>query len=214
MVSWTSLAEVEEMRSSGKSVVFAPASVLVVNFIAPNPYPRRFMYLSCPYRHKSGKLCAKSLERGPKCDHSLQPVPAYRFHICISDAAHSGGAPMSIQMWDVASILLHTSPSKFSMLSEVNQLLYLIEITQNFPKVKVWLSVSDFETKLHHLEFTEGRPHVPLPTPASPLTPASKSSRHDSKKVSSRSHGKPSTLSAIQALEDLVQTLKYQDLSD
>lgn len=98
MESIMSLSTVEECRLAGKSRTFPSMVVWLVNYVARNPHPRKFLYSACPYRMDIGRTCAKSLELGPRCDHGLPGQPTYRFLVVIQDAVHVGVPPIRAQM--------------------------------------------------------------------------------------------------------------------
>lgn len=56
MVLYTSLAEVEHCKVNGRTIVQVPTLVYIANFVAANPYPRKFIYMSCPAVKPTGLL--------------------------------------------------------------------------------------------------------------------------------------------------------------
>lgn len=90
------------------------------------------------------------MEFGPRCDHSVQGEPIYRFHLVMCDALH-GGPPLTAQLWETANILLQTTPSDFSKLNYVDQMLKVHGILCKAPKVWFNLYVKDFEVRIQHI---------------------------------------------------------------
>lgn len=80
MVVYTSLAEIENCRLNGQTGAQVPTLVYVSNFVAANPYPHKFLYISCLAPIPTGQPCGKSLEFSQNCDHSSLPgKPKFRF---------------------------------------------------------------------------------------------------------------------------------------
>lgn len=68
----------------------------------------------------------------------------------MTDALH-GGPPLMAQMWESASILLQTSPSDFSKLTYVDQMLKVQDILCKAPKFQFSVFVKDHEVHIQHL---------------------------------------------------------------
>jgi hypothetical protein len=165
MAMWTALSEVEDSRVAEIQVNFAPSLVRIVNFVAPNDFPRKFVYKACPFRLRdTGMLCLKSLEFGSKCGHQLPPIMRYRFLLRIAEAAYpTVMEPICAQIWDVGSLLLDCPADDFFTAPEIEQLLYLAEITQCCTRVSVSLTTKDGFIKIQHISFLYGRPSAKLP---------------------------------------------------
>ncbi|CAM6082296.1 unnamed protein product [Calypogeia fissa] len=212
MVAWTSLAEVEDFRAAGKTVTFDPSLVWLVNYDAPNPYPRKFTYSSCPFRYKSGRVCGKSLEFSPKCDHDLPASVSFRFHVQMIDAIYGGISPISAQVWDVGNSLFECSAVEFAERDELQQIDYAHSILHKSPRAKVRLSASNYEVKLLGITFMpEARP---LRSPSTPLRQpeygvgSSQSSTPKVSKSSSKGKSKTRAKPLAEAIEELVRSFK------
>lgn len=203
MTSWTSLSEVEEARTSGKKMTFAPALVWAANHIASSPYPRKFTYSACPGRGSAGLSCGKSLEFGPKCAHTLAGIPKYRFQLLLFDAHHSQCSPLTAQVWDCASTLLGLTALEFSRLSEMYQMNIVQSILQCSPKLEVTVAVKDMELHIQSLSVVKD-------ICPSPLTLHSGSGSSSS--TIPRTPRKPK--SAKKILNDLIEALQQADLED
>lgn len=59
---WTSLVDVLEDMSMGKTNLFPPTLVFAGNYVAQNKFLAKFGYASCPARLDIGRLCEKSHE--------------------------------------------------------------------------------------------------------------------------------------------------------
>lgn len=212
MVCWTTLADVEQSRCRGKTETFPPAIAWVVNYVAPNPWPRKFIYSSCPHRYRTGRICGKSLEYGPKCDHMVPGRHAFRFHIVICDAIHGAVPPLTVQIWDCASILLGCTAHDLSLRSETQQVAFLQSVSQECFQVRINLSVADREVKVQHITLVDAHP-VPILPPICTVLYSPECHTAGSSSSSQRA-GKSSQKVAIKALDELVRSLNLHEDSD
>jgi hypothetical protein len=157
MGGWTSLSEVEESRGNGDSCTFPAACVWIANFVAPNPYPRRFVYQACPERLPSGRICSKSLEFGPCLKHDSPPIWKFRFQVVVFDAIHGGIPPLHVNMWDAASVLLGCSPEEFSGWGQVEQVAILDAVMESTPRAEIVLRTTDKGVSVQHLALLDAR---------------------------------------------------------
>lgn len=195
MAEWVSLSDVEEKRAKGITMQFPPCLVWAANYTARNPYPRKFVYSSCPHRENDGHRCGKSLEWGSKCGHYLPGKPAFRFQLVLFDAIHGGVQPVKVLLWNCASILLKYSAMEFSVLPEIEQMAVVHDILQQSPRLQVSLEVKGFEVHIQRLNYVDaGIPRTPTKTPV---------------KLKS-TPGKPN--SAAKILANLIMQLKNADL--
>lgn len=217
MVSWTSLAEVENSKNAGTAMKFDPAIVWVVNYVAPYPFPRKFVYGSCPERDETGRVCGRSLEFGTRCGHTLPARPAFRFHLRLCDALHVGVAPMTAHIWDTARILLNCSAPDFALRSELQQLRYMHEVTTRCLKVKIWLTTADRHVVVSHLTLLDTFPtSLTLPVPAVPrgIAECPEVSQGSTSGYDGNSVGRSSKKSIIEALADIERELRSRKWDD
>ncbi|CAM6088052.1 unnamed protein product [Calypogeia fissa] len=69
----TSLSDVHRCVLAKDTMFFGPLEVAIVNFVAPNPFPRKFVYRGCSHRTDKG-VCKVSIE-GPRpslCKHEAK----------------------------------------------------------------------------------------------------------------------------------------------
>lgn len=206
------MLDVEQSRIDGEEQTFAPALVWIVNFAARNPYPRRFVYASCPERLDSGCICRKLLEFGSKCGHALPSEPTFCFQVLLQDAVHGGVPPVWAQIWETASKVLGVSAADFAVWSELEQLMYVMSITQAAPMVEICLAVKDFELTIQGLKFPHGRPPVHVPKAfnirGSPQTPNKTPISKNGGSASPSSLSKP-TSSSNQVLDTMVDLIEH-----
>lgn len=133
------------------------------NYATWNPFPNKFVYSKCLHRQESGRVCARSSEQEPKCDHGHDHVPSFHFQLLLIDVVHGGVAPLRAQLWDIAMILLGFTPLEFSALSPVEQTFRVHGLTQLAPRLRVSLYTNDFKCKVNHLSFVDQRPIIIVP---------------------------------------------------
>lgn len=164
---WTSLSEVRESKVSGHFKRFPPALVYVGNYVARGKYPFRFTCLECPHQDTSGLVCGKTIEVGPRCNHELDMVPAFKFQLFLFDAHHLACPPLRAVVWEAASTLLGCSALDFSIMSEANQVKAIDHVVHKCPRIQAEFVVRDLEVYIQSITIPTDCWLSPLPTPAS-----------------------------------------------
>lgn len=228
MADWTPLYEVEEGRLSGRVFTYGPCLVWAANYVARNPFPRKFMYRACSHVTENGNPCNKSLEFGSRCGHASPGYPKFRFQVLLFDAAHGGCPPVRAHIWDGAAQLLNCAPQDFFDLDTAAQLSAVQKVFQNSPKLAVWLGVKDLELHFHHFHFHgdstsfPAHPHhspghslpMPIRSHAPPVTSSSPQGSNTPQQPSKREGTPSKPPSARKLLTDLIEALKGTDLDE
>ncbi|CAM6102228.1 unnamed protein product [Calypogeia fissa] len=87
----TTLSDVHRAVLAKSSIFAGPMEVSVVNFVAPNAFPRKFFYRSCTQRCDDDSICKVSIEgpRPKQCLHNASSsrniAEFFRFEVVLMD---------------------------------------------------------------------------------------------------------------------------------
>ncbi|CAM6089531.1 unnamed protein product [Calypogeia fissa] len=133
-----SLSDVQQAVLAKDSLYVGPIRVYAVNFIASNPFPRKFVYRGCTAKGKYG-LCRHSIEGPPikHCGHHALAngtfLEMFRFQLVLMDATLlvTYGVPtMRVLFWEGAREFLGLSAPAFASMDEIDQ----FELVHNMVK--------------------------------------------------------------------------------
>ncbi|CAM6096920.1 unnamed protein product [Calypogeia fissa] len=133
-----SLSDVQQAVLAKDSLYVGPIRVHVVNFIASNPFPRKFFYHGCIAKGKYG-LCRQSVE-GPPLKHYAHHalvngtfLEMFCFQLVLMDSTLlvTYGVPtMRLCFWEGAREFLGLSAPAFASMDEIDQ----FELVHNMVK--------------------------------------------------------------------------------
>lgn len=144
-----SIRHVREAMEVRENVQLGPIRCFVVNFDAPQPYPKKFTYLACSRLLGTNRPCSKAIEGPYKCDHnSLERgtwEDCYRFDVWVADGSIGPeNPPLRIALFDAAkSLLLQKSAGDFSLQTEAVQVASVKGVIDKMPLVDVWIKVKE-----------------------------------------------------------------------
>ncbi|CAM6099404.1 unnamed protein product [Calypogeia fissa] len=140
----TTLAQVRRSMAAGKTNIFGPIPVYVVNFDAPLEYPRKFVYQGCTSIATSGRTCAKYFQATTPCPHKMAVgtiwAPMYRFDVFMVD--YSVGClrtpPLRATLFGApASNLVGVGLSEFNEMNKLEQIACVHHATSKMNVVDV-----------------------------------------------------------------------------
>ncbi|CAM6103377.1 unnamed protein product [Calypogeia fissa] len=141
----TTLADLQCAILAEGSGWVGPITLHVVNFIASNPFPRKFVYRGCSVRGKRG-ICKTSVEATSvkRCGHNSLAngtyLEYYCFQLVLMDPSLQSvyGVPtMRVSIWDAARALLGMSAASFASLDEIAQFQYVQNTLKEAPYCNV-----------------------------------------------------------------------------
>ncbi|CAM6121214.1 unnamed protein product [Calypogeia fissa] len=137
------LSDVHGAVLAEETLYLGPMEVSLVNFSAPSPFPRRFLYRGCTIRTDSGiyKVNVEAqIDR--RCHHNSlfngTYVHYYRFDLVLTDDTlmkNYGKPALMATVWEAASDLLQMSPTTFAAMGELEQFRHSSQSNKD-PKVQ------------------------------------------------------------------------------
>ncbi|CAM6120292.1 unnamed protein product [Calypogeia fissa] len=202
----TTLSDVHRVVLAKSSIFCGPIEVSVVNFVAPNAFPRNFFYRGCTEHCEDDSICKVSIEgpRPKQCLHnasgSRNIAEFFRFEVVLMDESLMplyGKPTIRACIWDAAWNLLHISAPTLAGMGALEQVLYVQDCFKHLPRCTVTIRVTNGAAHIQDLEIvnttsilpklsersinsTSGRPCIgsePRGTPAARTPPATRLSK-------------------------------------